>query len=71
MYELNIPDFSKISSERREFLLEHAKEICSKYSLQKYLDLDYFPWEKVKYIDYPSELNSPEELYFIIQKLRS
>ena len=71
MYELNIPDFSKISSERREFLLEHAKEICSKYSLQKYLDLDYFPWEKLKYIDYPSELNSPEELYFIIQKLRA
>ena len=71
MYKLIVPDFSKISDNRKIFLLEHAEEICSKYSLQKYLDEDYYPWEKLKYIEYPSELNNSEELYFIIQKLRT
>ncbi len=41
--------------------------IYVKYDLEEYSDEKYYPWEKVKYLTLPPELESPEELWYIIR----
>ncbi len=70
MYRIKLPDFSMISDERKENLRNNVDELYKKYNLGKYIDEEYYPWEKLKYMEIPSEFNSPEELYFLISYLR-
>ena len=70
MYEIKLPDFSIIPEDRKEYLKKNADELCRKYNLNKYVDEDYYPWEKMKYMEVPSELNNSEELYFVVRCLR-
>ena len=41
MYQIKLPDYSKISDERKEYLLNNADELCKKCGLGKYLDDEY------------------------------
>lgn len=70
MYQIKLPDFSIISNERKEYFEKNADELCRKYNLSKYLDEEYYPREKLKYMEIPSEFNNSEELYFVIRYLR-
>ena len=70
MYGIKLPDFSIITDRRKDFLRNNADDLCKKYNLGKYIDEEYYPREKLKYMEIPSELNSPEELYFLIRCLR-
>lgn len=70
MYQLKLPDLSKISDKRKIYLRDNADELCKQYNLEKYLDEEYYPREKLKYMEIPSGFNSPEELYFTVCCLR-
>lgn len=70
MYQIKLPDLSKISDKRKDYLKNNADILCKQYNLQKYLDEEYYPREKLKYMEVPSEFNSSEELYFIVHYLR-
>lgn len=70
MYQIKLPDYSKISDERKVYLLNNADELCKKCGLGKYLDDEYYPREKLRYMEVPSEFKNPEELHFVINHLR-
>ena len=70
MYNIKLPDLSVISDERKEYLEKNADELCRRCNLGKYLDDEYYPREKLKYMEIPSEFYSPEELYFTVHFLR-
>lgn len=70
MYQIKLPDFSKITDERKEYLEKNADELCKKCNLGKYLDEEYYPREKIRYMEIPSEFNNPEEMYFVVHYLR-
>lgn len=38
--------------------------------LEQYSDEQYLPWERVKYLTIPKELESPEELWYVIRRSR-
>ena len=70
MHQIKLPDFSIIPDKRKEFLIKNADEFCKKYNLDKYIDDQYYPREKLRYMEMPSELKNPEELYFVVKYLR-
>jgi Fic family protein len=39
-------------------------------NLERYSDEKYYPWEKIKFLEIPEELESPEELWYVIRWLR-
>ena len=70
MYKIKLPDFSIISEKRKIYLKKNADKLSNQYNLDKYLDEFYYPWEKLKYMEYPSIFQNSEELYFVISYLR-
>lgn len=70
MYSIKHPDFSIISDERKEYLEKNADELSKKCNLGKYIDEEYYPREKLKYEEVPSDFSNSEELYFTIRCLR-
>ncbi len=70
MYHIKLPDLSIISDDRKAYLEKHADELCKNCNLYKYLDEEYYPREKLRYMEIPSELKNPEELYYVIRYLR-
>ena len=70
MYNIKLPDLSVISDERKKYLEKNADELYRRCNLGKYLDDEYYPREKLKYMEISSEFNSPEELYFTVHFLR-
>jgi hypothetical protein len=70
MYEIKLPDFSTISEERKSYLEHNADELSQKWNLEKYRDEEYYPREKIKYLEVPSDFSSIEEVYYTIKCLR-
>ena len=66
-YKIPTPDISKISDERKKILSDEMFKIYFENNLEKYSDEKYYPWEKVKFLEIPEELESPEELWYIIR----
>lgn len=58
---------SSLSDERKKYLSEKIFQIYVQYDLEQYSDEKYYPWEKVKHLTLPPELESPEELWYIIR----
>ncbi len=69
-YKIIQADFSKISKRRMYFLIENKYSIYFKYNLEKYSNKKYLFWNKVKFLDLPEELESHEELWYIIKEMR-
>ena len=70
IYKIPTPDFSKIPAGRKKFLSEAMFRIYLENNLEQYSDKKYYPWEKVRYLAVPKELESSEELWYVIQGLR-
>lgn len=70
LYQIPSADLSQIPAERREFLSEAMLHIYLENDLERYSDERYYPWEKIKHLSYPAELESPEELWYIIRGMR-
>ena len=70
LYTILSPDLSHISPERMKYLTEQMYHIYFGNNLEKYCDEKYYPWDKVKFLALPKELESHEELWFIIRSLR-
>ncbi len=50
-----------------------SKELYAIYfwnNLEQYCDEKYYPWDKIKFLELPETLHSPEELWFIIRSMR-
>lgn len=69
-YKIEQPDLSVISAERKTFLLENKYSIYFKYWLEKYSDIKYLFWDKIKFQKLPNELENHEELWYIIINTR-
>ena len=65
-----LPDLSKISMERRNFLSKEAHRIYTENSLDQYSNEKYLSWDKVRYLELPSDCISHEELWFVIRSFR-
>ena len=65
-----LPDLSKISMERRNFLSKEAHRIYAENSLDQYSNEKYLSWDKVRYLELPSDCISHEELWFVIRSFR-
>ena len=70
MYQIDLPNYMSISGERKEYLKNNANALLNKYKLIKYIDEEYYPREKIKYLECPKEFKNSEELYFTISYLR-
>ena len=70
LFKIQLPDFSVISSERKQFLSASKYKIYFEYGLEKYSNEKYLSWDRVKHLNIPKELKSPEELWFVIQSCR-
>lgn len=70
IYHIEEPDLLKISKERKDFLNKDLIEIYIKNNLEKYLNEDYYSWSKLKYQILPKELESHEELRYVIKFFR-
>ena len=69
-YKIEQPDLSKISYERKSFLNQQENKIYFKNNLEKYSDEKYLFWDKIKFQKLPEELESYEELWYIISNIR-
>lgn len=69
-YKIEQPDLSKISSNRKSFLTDNKYKIYFKYDLEKFSDEKYLFWDKIKFQKLPEELESYEELWYIISDIR-
>lgn len=67
LYQIPSADLSQIPPGRREFLSEAMLRIYFENDLDRYSDERYYPWEKIKHLSYPEELESPEELWYVIR----
>ncbi len=70
LYKLEQPDLSLISSERKAYLSENKYKIYFQYELERYSDEKYLYWDKIKFHNIPPELESSEELWYVIQSCR-
>lgn len=68
--KINLPDLTKISAERMKYISEELYSIYIANNLERYSDERYLTWEKVQYLDLPKELESHEELWYVIRSLR-
>ena len=69
-YKLKKPDLSKISKERLEFLDKNYINIWVENKLMKYSDKKYLFWDKIKFLELPKNIESSEELWYLIKKDR-
>ncbi len=69
-FKLKKPDLSKISVERKAFLNENKYKIFFKYNLENFSNEKYLYWDKIKFQNLPEELETTEELWYIIINLR-
>ncbi len=69
-YKITKPDLSKLSVERKAFLSEIKYKIYFKYNLENISNEKYLYWDKVKFQKLPEELESYEELRYIIKDIR-
>lgn len=68
--KISLPDLTKISAERMKYISEELYSIYIANNLERYSDEKYLTWEKVQYLDLPKELESHEELWYVIRSLR-
>lgn len=61
------PDLSRISDERKKFLSDEMFKIYFDNNLERYSDEKYYSWEKIKFLEIPKELQSSEELWYVIR----
>ena len=69
-YKIEQPDLSTISPERKVYLSENKYKIYFQYTLGQYSDEKYLYWDRIKFHDIPPELESHEELWYVIQSSR-
>lgn len=69
-YKLEKPDLSKISKKRLEYLNNNIYKIYFENNLYIYSNEKYLYWDKVKYLSLPKELESNEELWYVIKSMR-
>lgn len=69
-YKIEKANLSKISKERLEFLKNNMYKIYFENNLQNYSDEKYLYWDKVKFLELPKDLESNEELWYIIKNMR-
>lgn len=70
LYKIPTPNLSLISNPRKEFISREMYRIYFDNNLERYSDEKYLAWEKVKYLEVPVELESAEELWYIIRSVR-
>lgn len=70
LHKIHLPDLSRISPERKKTLSEERYAIYFRYDLERYSNEKYLPWDTVKHLELPEELESHEELWFVIQSCR-
>jgi hypothetical protein len=69
-YKLEQPDLSTISPERKAYLSENKYSLYFQYNLGQYSDEKYLYWDKIRFHDIPPELESHEELWYVIRSCR-
>lgn len=69
-HKIEQPDLTKISDERKKHIEEEAYMYYFGHNLKKYCWKEYLYWDKLKYKDIPEWLESPEELWLVIQRVR-
>ena len=69
-YRIEQPDLSKIWTKRKAYLSENKYVIYFKYWLEKYSNEQYLFWDKIKFQKLPEELETHEELWYIIINVR-
>ena len=70
LYRIPTPDLSQISVERKSYISEKLWDIYRNNQLERYSDERYLAWEKVRYLELPPELQSHEELWYVIRLFR-
>jgi len=69
-FTLNKPDLSKISEIRINFLEKNFFKIYFNNNLNKFSDKKFYYWDKIRFQKIPHELESHEELWFVIKRFR-
>lgn len=70
LYKIEKPHLSIISEERKKYLDDNLYDIYFSDKLYEYSNDKYYYWDKIKYQKLWKNLQTPEELRYVIKKMR-
>ena len=69
-YKIEQPNLVNISEERKIYINENLVDIYFKNKLYKYSGKKYLYWDKIKFQKIPEQLETHEELWYVIKQMR-
>ena len=69
-YKIEKPNMSVISEGRKKYLNENLYDIYFSEWLYEYSNEKYYYWDKIKYQKLWKNLQTPEELWYVIKRMR-